>query len=82
MSEYRYAYSAPTVPAGQPLLAALLYGAAGALAALAARLAARAARPAAERHREFEVVVRDGRTVGMLYEDGRLVALLPEIGRL
>lgn len=82
MAQLRHALALPTLPPGRPLLAALLYGAAHALAAAAERLAARAAQPLTKRHREFEVVERDGVLVGLVYEDGRLVALLPEIGRL
>jgi len=82
MSQYRYAQALPALPPGRHVLAALLYGAAQALAAVAERLAARAAQPAAAGHREFEVVERDGVLVGMLYEDGHLVALLPQVGRL
>jgi hypothetical protein len=82
MAQVQHAYEMHALAAGRPLLAALLYGAARLLVAAAERLAARAAQPAAQRQREFEVVERDGRLVGMVYEDGRLVALLPEVGRL
>jgi hypothetical protein len=82
MAQLRYAQALPAPPARAPLLAAVLYAAARLLAAAAERLVGRAAQAAAQRHREFEVVERDGVPVGMLYEDGRLVALLPEIGRL
>lgn len=82
MAQLRYAQAVPVPRAGRHVIAAALYGAARLLAAAASRLAARAARAAADRHREFEVVERDGVLVGMLYEDGRLVALLPEVGRL
>ncbi len=82
MAQVQHAYAMRPLPAGRPLLAAVLYGAARMLAAAAERLAARVAQPAAQRHREFEVVERDGQLVGMVYEDGRLVALLPEVGRL
>ena len=82
MAQIQHAYDMRALPEGRPLLAELLYGAARMLVAAAERLAARAAQPAAQRHREFEVVERDGRLVGMVYEDGRLIALLPEVGRL
>jgi hypothetical protein len=82
MAQVEHAYQMHAPAGGRPLLAAFLYGAARVLAAAAERLAARAAQPAAQRQREFEVVERDGRLVGMVYEDGRLVALLPEVGRL
>jgi hypothetical protein len=82
MGQLQHAYELHALPGPRPLLAALLYGAARMLAAAAERLAVRAAQPAAQRHREFEVIERDGQLVGMIYEDGRLVALLPEVGRL
>lgn len=82
MTHYRYAEALPVPPPGRHVLATALYAAARTLAALAAALAARATGQEALAHREFEVVERDGRLVGMVYEDGRLVALLPEVGRL